>query len=299
MKADDIVMQQRSAESPGKVAVVTDSASDLPPAIAERHGIHVVPVRVTLDGRDYLDRLGLSAGEFYRRMAASEKLPQTSQPPAGDFRRLFGHVLAYQPEGVYVGLSRPLSGTLQSGETAARTQPRPMRCVDSGHVSAGQSLLAWRAGEMADAGASAEAIAAGLGRLRPMTLTFAMARDIRHAARGGRIPRWAVPLVRWSGLTPVARVDAQGRLKVAGGLFARAGAPEAFARYIARRVPRGARWRLVVGHADAGPDGERLVAALRARLPVDEANLVEVGPAVGAHAGPGTVVVGLQPAPGP
>ena len=30
---------------------------------------------------------------------------------------------------------------------------------------------------------------------------------------------------------------------------------------------------------------------------VIEAHLVEVGPAVGAHAGPGTLVVGLQPAP--
>src|SRR5690606_9028423 len=110
MKADDMLLQQRSAESPGKVAVVTDSAADLPVAVAERHGIHIVPVRVSLDGRDYLDRLGLAAGEFYRRMARSETLPQTSQPPAGDFRRLFEHLLAYQPGAVYVGLSRPLSG---------------------------------------------------------------------------------------------------------------------------------------------------------------------------------------------
>ena len=297
MKADDMILQQRSTESPGKVAVVTDSASDLPVAIGERHGIHVVPVRVSLDARDYLDRLGLTAGEFYRRMASSDTLPQTSQPPAGDFRRVFEHVLAYQPAAVYVGVSRPLSGTLQSGETAARAQARPVHCIDSGNVSAGQALLAWRAAELADLGADAQAITAELERLRPLTLTFAMARDISHAARGGRIPRWAVPLVRWSGLTAVARVDAQGRLKVAGGLIARARAPEAFARYVERRLPRAARWRLVVGHADALTDGERLLAALRERLQLDEAHLVEVGPAVGAHAGPGTLVVGLQPSP--
>ena len=81
MKADDMLLQQRSVESPDRVAVVTDSASDLPAAVAERFGIHVVPVRVCLDGRDYLDRPGLTAGEFYRRMARSQRLPQTSQPP--------------------------------------------------------------------------------------------------------------------------------------------------------------------------------------------------------------------------
>ena len=297
MKADDMVLQQRSAESPGKVAVLTDSAADLPAAVAERHGIHIVPVRVSLDGRDYLDRLGLTAGEFYRRMARSEKLPQTSQPPAGDFRRVFEHVLAYQPGAVYVGLSRPLSGTLQAGETAARGFAKPAKVFDSGHACAGQGLLAWRAGEMADAGAGTDAIEAELARIKPLTFTWAMARDISHAVRGGRIPRWAGPAVRFSGLLPIAAIKADGKLSVAGGLLARRKAPEAFARYVARRTPRAGGWRLIVGHSDALADGERLLAALRERLPIVEAHLVEVGPAVGAHAGPGTLVVGLQPAP--
>lgn len=297
MKADDMVLQQRSAESPGKVAVVTDSAADLPAAIAERHGIHVVPVRVSLDGRDYLDRLGLTAGEFYRRMALSEKLPQTSQPPAGDFRRLFEHVLAYQPGAVYVGLSRPLSGTLQAAETAARAFTNAPHVFDSGHASAGEALLAWRAGEMADAGADAAAIDAELVRLKPLTQTWAMARDISHAVRGGRIPRWAEPVVRFSGLLPIAAIKPDGRLAVAGGLIARKRAPEAFARYVARRATGAAGWRLIVGHGDAPDDGQRVLVALRERLPVIEAHLVEIGPAVGAHAGPGTLVVGLQPAP--
>jgi DegV family protein with EDD domain len=297
MKADDMVMQQRSVESPQRVAVVTDSASDLPQELAERYGIHVVSARVGLDGRDYLDRLGLSAGEFYRRMAVSRQLPITSQPPSGDYRRIFEHVLGHQDAAVYVGLSRPLSGTLQSAETGARGLSKPLLAFDSGHASAGQALLAWRAGEMAASGADAAAIEAELIRLRPLTMTWAMARDISHAVRGGRIPRWAGPAVRWSGLTPIAAITPAGLLKLVGGLFARRHAADAFARYLARRVPKATGWRLIVGHADARADGERLFAALHGRLPVVAGHLVEVGPAIGAHAGPGTLVVGLQPAP--
>lgn len=297
MKADDMVMQQRSVESPHLVAVITDSASDLPQALAERYGIHVVSVRISLDGRDYMDRLGLSAAEFYRRMTTSRQLPQTSQPPPGDFRRIFEHVLGYQDAGVYVGLSRPLSGTLQSAETGARGLSKSLVVVDSGHVSAGQSLLAWRAGEMALAGADTSTIEAELIRLRPLTMTWALARDISHAVRGGRIPRWAGPAVGWSGLTPIAAVNAEGLLKLVGGVFARRHAVEAFARYIVKRVPKALGWRLIVGHADALADGERLIAALRERLPIVEGHLVEIGPAIGTHAGPGTLVVGLQPAP--
>lgn len=301
MKADDMALQARSVDRGERVAIVTDSAADLPEAIAERLCIHVVPVRVTLDGRDHLDKVGLATGEFYRRMATARELPRTSQPPPGDFRRGFDFLAAHHPAVVYVGLSRALSGTLQSAEHAAqRGGDGKVRVFDSVNAAGGQALLAWRAADLAEAGAGAEAILRDLERLRPRTLTWAMARDISHAVRGGRIPRWAEPAVRFTGLTPIAKMRPDGRLAVAGGLVAKAKAPEAFARYVARRVRRalGAETplRLIVGHCDARADGERLLAALRERLRIDAAHLVETGPAIGAHAGRGTLVASVQPA---
>jgi uncharacterized protein len=326
MKADDMLLQSRSAERAGRVAIVTDSAADLPTDIAERYAVHVVPVRVNLDGRDYLDKLGLTTAEFYRRMAASQQLPRTSQPPPGDFRRSFEFLSAHHPALIYVGLSRAVSGTLQSAEHAAarNVDARPgdagkIHVFDSMNAAGGQALLAWRAAELADDGADAAAILRELERLRPLTLTWAMARDVTHAVRGGRLPRWAEPAVRFTGLTPVAKVAPDGRLAVAGGLIAKARAPEAFAAYVAKRVPKALRaaiargdgapagplrLRAIVGHCDAAEDGERLLAALRARLAqkgaqLDAAYLVETGPALGAHAGRGALVVSLQPAPTP
>ncbi len=83
-----------------------------------------------------------------------------------------------------------------------------------------------------------------------------------------------------------------------GGLLARHGAPDAFARYILRRLPGSGRWRAIVGHCDAAGDGARLLAALKRHSAIGEAHLVETGPAVGAHAGRGALVVSLQPEPG-
>ena len=62
-------------------------------------------------------------------------------------------------------------------------------------------------------------VVAELERLRPLTLTWAMARDIRHAVRGGRMPAWAQPVVEWLGLTPIAKIKPSGRMGMAGGLF--------------------------------------------------------------------------------
>ncbi|RYZ71011.1 MAG: DegV family EDD domain-containing protein, partial [Lysobacteraceae bacterium] len=198
----------------------------------------------------------------------------------------------------YVGLSRAVSGTLQSGEHAAmRTDSGRVRVFDTFNAASGQALLVWRAAEMAQAGDNAEAILAELERLRTQTRLWAITRDISHVVRGGRMPAWAAPLARLTALTPMARVGLDGRLGLCGMLFARRKAPEVFARKVAARLPAGQRWRVIVGHCDAQAEGERLLAALHQRLDVEEAFLVETGAAIGAHAGRGALIVATQPAP--
>ena len=297
MKADDMIRQQAVAAALQPLVVVTDSAADLPDDIAERYAIGVVPARVDLDGRDYLDKIGLSTAEFYRRMAASRQLPRTSQPPPGDFRRQFELSLAHHARVLYVGLSRALSGTLQSGEHAAARDPgRRVRVFDTINAACGQALLVWRAAELAAEGRDEGEVVAELERLRPLTRMWAIAPDISHAVRGGRIPRWAAPIARLSALTPMAKMSVDGRMVVAGILLTRAG-PEAFAQRVVRQLPAGKRWRLIVGHCDARAGAERVLAALRARLDISEHRLVETGAAIGAHAGQGALIVAVQPAP--
>ncbi|MFT3807167.1 DegV family protein [Arenimonas sp.] len=297
-KADDMHAQARSAAAGGGVAVVTDSAADLPDEAARRLNIHMIPVRVGFGDQDYLDKVGLTTAEFYRKLRTELVLPRTSQPPPGDFRRQFEFLLSHHPSLVYVGLARAVSGTLQSAETAAqRGHPERTRIFDSANGAGGQALLAITAAEWAQRGESVDAILAELERLKPLTLTWAVARDIGHAVRGGRIPRWAKPVVSALGLTPIARFGADGKLKMAGAFLGGKRIPERFARYVAQRVDRSQRWRLLIGHCDAYDDGVALQRALQNELDCSESWVVETGPAVGAHAGPGALVAGLQPAP--
>lgn len=294
-KAEDMRAQHRAAQRQARVVVVTDSASDLPTGISETLPLDVVPVRVSFGGEDFLDRVSLSSAEFYRRLRAGGTLPQTSQPPPGDFRRCFELLLSHADQVVYVGLSRALSGTLQSGETAAaRCASGRVSVIDSGQVSCAQALLAIAAAECADAGGGVEDVRALVAGLSRRTYLFAAARDLQHAVRGGRIPAWALPLAQGLGLTAIAHMTPDGRLTLKGALFGKKQVPERFARYVARRLPKGQRWRLMVGHCDAAEAASQLRLALRERLPISRDWLVETGPAIGAHAGPGTLVVGLQ-----
>lgn len=296
-KADDMRAQQRATQSRLSVAVVTDSAADLSDDALERLPLHLVPVRLNFGAQDYLDKVSLSPKEFFHELRTNPALPRTSQPPPGDFRRLFEFLLSHHDEVVYVGLSRAVSGTLQAGESAAqRCAAGRVTVVDSRTASCAQGLLAQRAAELAAQGLAGAQIATRIAALVPQTALFAYVRDLSHVVRGGRLPRWTLSLTRWLRLIPIAAVGADGRLHLRSALRLRADLPERFARWVLRRLTPAQRGgRILIGHCDNLAEAGRVAAALRDALRPVSIEIVPMGAAISAHAGPGTVLVSVLP----
>jgi uncharacterized protein len=298
-KADDMHAQARTAKGGGEVVIVTDSSADIPDGLAEALNIHVVPLRLNFGDDDYLDKIGLSTSEFYRKLRTEIVLPKTSQPSPGDFRRQFEFLLSHHPALVYVGLSRAVSGTLQAAETAAqRGHSERIAVFDTANAATGQGLLVIAAAEAAQRGEPASSILALIEKLKPETYTWAIAREISHAVRGGRIPRWSKPVVEWLGITPMAKVSPQGSLKPFAAFFGKKNVPQRFVRKVLKQIDQSRRWRLMVGHCGAEEDGLELLRLLKASMQWEQAWCVETGPAVGAHAGPGALVISIQPVHG-
>ena len=298
-KADDMQAQSRlRAAAFQRVRVVTDSAGDLPASEIERLGIIVVPIRILFGEDDYLDRITLSPRELYQRLRREPAPPRTSQPPPGDFRRAFDLVLAHCESLVSIELSSRLSGTFQAAEIAGREAgAKRIQVIDTLNVAGGQGLITLAAAECALAGGDAVAVAAAartaMGRIR----TFALIRDLRYGVRGGRIPKVAKHLADLLGLT-VLIANKNGLVRPFSALMGSARLVERFAAVVARRAVAGCRYRAIVGHCDARDDAASLAGALRERLPgLDRIWVVETGPAVGVHAGPGSLVVGLESVP--
>lgn len=297
-KADDMQRQQDMAhhEARRKVAVVVDSAADLPESVMEELDIHMVPVRVHFGSQSYLDKVGLSPEQFYRELATNPQHPKTSLAPPGDFRRAFEFLGSHYEAVVYVGLTARVSGTFQSAETAtrrARTRAR-LLTVDSGTAALGQGLIAMRAAEVAAAGGTAEAVRDAALASRRRTRTWGLLATMEFAVRGGRVPGWVKSIADFLGLTPILAIGVNGSLGLGGILFGREDPYRRFGRLLRRRLSPGKLWRVGIAHGNA-PEGAELVRAALADLSnVQLLPLVPVGTALGVHAGPGSIVVSAQ-----
>jgi DegV family protein with EDD domain len=300
-KADDMQRQQHAAHmTDRRVAVVTDSAADIPDDELDRLDIHVIPVRVHFGEHSYLDKVGITAVEFYDKIAAGKGPPKTSQPPPGDFRRQFEFLGSHHSGVVSVNLSSQVSGTCSAAQTAASRTATHGRIsvIDCGNVSAGQGLVAMYAAECALAGHGAERVVALTQAMLPRTRTYGLAGSLEYAVRGGRVPRWVKNAADLLRVTPILHNDARGKVSAGGVLFGRHDLRGQFARWVRRRMRDDVSYRLLVGHANCEADGQWLLQELK--LPnVAYASLVSIGSALGAHGGPGMLVVGLQEYEGP
>ena len=298
-KADDMQRQQEATlhAAHRRVAIVTDSAADIPEDELERLDIHIVPVRVHFGEQSYLDKVSLGPEEFYRLLASSPLSPKTSQPPAGDFRRVFEYLSSHYESVVCLNVSGRVSGTRQAAESAAARVGAHDRVVvlDTANASAGQGLVAMYAAECAALGLDLEAVAAATRAVLPRTRTFACLATLDYVVRGGRVPAFVRTIAKLLRVSPLLASFPDGRVSVGGALLGRHDLTGKFARFVARRIDPAKRYRLIVGHGDAPAEGQRLLGALlHGNSNIERSWFVPLGTALGVHGGPGMLVVGLQ-----
>jgi DegV family protein with EDD domain len=277
--------------------VITDSAADISDDDLERLDIHLVPVRIQFGDRGYLDKVSITADEFFEELARNPVHPTTSQPSPGEFRRQFQFLASHFPAVISINLMSSVSGTLQAAQSAAaRTNASGrIHVVDSHNASLGQGLLVVFAAECAQAGLDSKSTLAAIREMIPATCTFGMVKDLQYAVRGGRVPAWVKSLADMSRVIPILKIRHDGRLWAGGFLLGRGRRIEKFARFLSKRVDKKQKLRIGIGHALCKDDAVELERLLKAALPnVVSSFVTTLGAGIGAHGGPGTLAVATQ-----
>ena len=298
-KADDMHRQAHSSrDRASRFAVITDSAADIADEDLERLDIHVVPCRLQFGDRGYLDKVSISATEFFEELATNPAHPTTSQPAPGDFRRQFQFLASHFDDVLAFTVTGTASGTYQAAVSAAEriNAPGRIHVIDSLNASLGQGLLAVFAAECAHAGLSVDKTIAAVNDLIPQTQIVGMLRDLRYAVRGGRLPSWVRTIATMLKITPFIRATPDGRIAASGFAFGQRDRVQKFANAVVRKARSIGPLTIAIGHAACPDDADMLEQILRRELSqIERLTITSLGAALGVHTGPGAMIVALQP----
>ncbi len=273
---------------PARVAVVTDSTAYLPAGVAEKYGIVVVPLQVTLGDRTALEGESLSPAEFAAWIAAPGRRASTSQPAPAAFAAAYGATEA--ADVVSVHLSGRLSGTAGAAAAAGQASGRRVLVVDSGSTGMGLGFAVVAAAEAAAADAAADEVATAASAAARRTRTLFYVDTLEYLRRGGRIGAAAALVGTALSVKPI--------LHVLDGAIAPLEKVRTATKAIARledivvAEAGEAPVDLAVHHLAAADRAAALAARLRSRVAgLQSMYESEVGAVVGAHCGPGLLGV--------
>jgi len=191
-----------------------------------------------------------------------------------------------------------LSGTINAATAAAQQFPgAAIHVVDSATVSGGLALQAMHAADLAHDGADAEAILAALALDRERERGYATLPDLSHAVRTGRISRAQAFIGSLVKIVPVLRIDG-GRVEEEARVRTFARAQETMVAAASRDANAAPGARACVIHTRAAELAATLASRLQERIVTDlrSFDVLEAGPVIGTHAGPGAVGIFVLPA---
>jgi DegV family protein with EDD domain len=277
------------------IRIVTDGGLNLPAALVEQHAITVIAGHVDFGDGSIPDYPMPSAAEFYRRLAAADQLPTTRDSTIRDFRELYTGVLARWPDSqiLSIHVSEVLATTITMARQAAALLPMAtIRIFDSKSVSLGQGLLVYEAARLVRDGRSMTETLERLGRVRDRVKVYFLVDTLDYLAKGGRVGSASRVMGTLLNVKPVLEMR-DGSVEPHSQHRTRARGIAAL-HDLAISAAAGQRGLVLgVAHAVAEDDANQLAEDLKKRLKPDEVIVTEIGPAVGTHAGPGALAVGL------
>jgi DegV family protein with EDD domain len=280
--------------------IVTDSGTDvaLSPEQAAELNIHTVPLVVTLDNQSYREGVDIQPAEFYRRLAATESLPVTSQPSAGDFAETYERLAATDADILSIHMTSGLSGTYNSALAGAEMVPEArVTHVDTKTLSAAAGWQVEAAARAAKAGWTVEQILSLLARISNASDSLYTLRELKYLIHGGRISHMKGLIASVLNIKPLIGVE-----KV-NGTYVQLGQARTFKRAVAGLVDRiaqshapGSALRVQVAHAD-NPSGAAMLRELvDQRFECTWLPVGPISPVLGAHTGPSMIGVAYAPA---
>lgn len=273
--------------------IITDSCCDLYEEQYTRLDVTYVPLVLNYDGREYksfIDDASMTA--FYNRLREGMTATTSAANPE-HWADAIRPALEAGQDALVITFSSALSTTYQSAVIAAQDlteefPERKIRVVDSLCAAMGQGLLVTLAAGKRDEGMNLEELTEWVETNKLHICHWVTVDDLNHLKRGGRVSATTAFVGTMLSIKPIIRMDDSGKLDTCGKVRGRKAAID----YIASKMNDHITDRNLafIAHGDCLEDAKALEKLVRG-YGVEDVRIGNVGGVIGAHTGPGVLVV--------
>ena len=270
-----------------KIAIVTDSTSDIPANLLKKLNINVVPLTVLFDNESYkADGIDLSIKDFYIKLKNSKVLPKTIQPSPGDFIKTYKKLFENHNEIISIHISKKMSGTIDSAIIAKKEfKDKRIEIIDSELVHMPLGFLVVEAAVMADKGYDVESIIERIQLLKQNMKSLFVPKTLEYLQKGGRIGRAKSLIASLLEIKPILTIN-MGEVSPYKNTRRWSQAKEEIVNSMKTILPQPGNLVVSVGDLDLKEDGEEMAQKIKDELNPVELIRVDFGVIVGAHLGP-------------
>jgi DegV family protein with EDD domain len=277
--------------------ILTDSAADLPAAEAQALGITVAPLYIQFpEGEVSAEQI--PPDDFYDRLRDMvPEVPTTSQPSAGDFKKLYQGISKNGEAILSIHISSGLSGTIEAARLgASKLNGTQVTHIDTLTLSGGERFQVLAAARAVRAGWKLGQIQQRLEHIQQASEVVYTLETLEYLARGGRIGRVQAIAGSLLKLKPIIHVDHQdGRYNTGGKARTITRALMKIVDHLENRYTAGTPLWVTVLHGQFEEPAGRLSQALAERLKIAKLENLRISPVLGVHTGPGIVGAAVVP----
>ncbi len=278
--------------------IFTDSSADLTAQMAEDMDLTVLPLSFTMKDQtyhNYPDNRELPSDVFYQKLRDGE-MATTSAVNVGDFTQALDPILAEGKDVLILAFSSGLSATYQSSVVAVEEMrekypDRKIFTVDTLCASLGQGLLVYLAVKEKEKGRTIEEVRDWAEATKLRVCHWFTVDDLHFLKRGGRISAATAIVGSMLSIKPVLHVDDEGHLVSMSKARGRGAALKALVDRMEELAVEKGDQAVFLSHGDCPEDAQKVVDDVKARFGVRHVFVNNVGPVIGAHAGPGTMAL--------
>ncbi len=276
--------------------IFTDSACDIDEQKLKSWQVAYCSLSFTIAGEDKeYSNYDLAPHDFYEKMRGGA-VAKTSAINTDSFLNYFELILKEGKDLLYLGFSSGLSTTFNCARMAAeelkeKYPERKIITIDTLCASAGQGLLVYLAVLEKEKGGTIEQVAEYVQGLVPNMCHWFTVDDLVYLKRGGRISPTVALVGSVLGIKPILHMDDEGHLISRGKVRGRKAAIAALADKYGELAKKNAPRKVFLCQADCMDDAQLLVKMLGEKYKVDVDYIADIGPVIGAHAGPGTLAI--------